>query len=75
MRSILGGNAVLEKLNKRRHRQECTHTFNMSVVSAGLERIICGSCGHLSFRYLAELNGTIDRSRFLREVDRLATAG
>lgn len=66
---------MLGKLTRSRDRQECLHTFNMTVVSAGLERVICEACGHLSFRYLATLSGKVDRSRFEREVDRLATAG
>lgn len=66
---------MLGRLSKNRDRQECLHTANMTVVSAGLERVICEVCGHLSFRCLAELTGKVERSRFLREVDRLATAG
>ena len=66
---------MLGRLSKSRDRQECLHTANVTVVSTGLERVICEGCGHLSFRYLAELTGKIDRSRFVREVDRLATAG
>jgi len=66
---------MLGRLSKSRDRHACLHTANLTVVSAGLERVICEACGHLSFRYLAELTGKIDRSRFLREVDQLATAG
>lgn len=66
---------MLGRLTKNRDRQECLHTTNVIVVSAGLERVICEGCGHLSFRYLAELSGKIDRSRFVRHVDQLATAG
>lgn len=66
---------MLVRLTKNRDRQECLHSANVTVVSAGLERVICEGCGHLSFRYLATLTGKIDRSRFVREVDRLATVG
>ena len=63
---ILGGS---------RARQECLHNVNVTVVSTGWERVICEGCGHLSFRYLAELNANVERSRFVRDVDRLAAAG
>lgn len=66
---------MLDRLNRNRNRQGCLHAASVTVVSAGVERIICEGCGHVSFRYLAELSGKVDRSRFLREVDRLATAG
>lgn len=65
---------MLGRLNKGKDRQACLHAANMTVVSAGMERVICEGCGHLSFRYLAELTGKIDRSRFIRHVDRLAAA-
>jgi hypothetical protein len=66
---------MLGALITSRDRQECLHDEIVIVVSTGLERMICEGCGHLSFRCLAELSGKIDRSRFVREVDRLATAG
>lgn len=58
-----------------RRRQECLHDEIVTVVSTGLERVICEGCGHLSFRYLAELSSEIDRSRFGREVDRAGNSG
>jgi len=71
---------VLDRLTQwmlggSRARQECLHNANVTVVSTGWERVICEGCGHLSFRYLAELDGKVDRSRFVRGVDRLAAAG
>jgi hypothetical protein len=62
-------------LNRNRNTQECLHKANMTVVSSGWERVICERCGHLSFRYLAKLTGKVDRSRFLRNGDRLAATG
>ncbi len=59
-------------LGGSRARPECLHNANVTVVSIGWERVICEGCGHLSFRYLAELDSTVDRSRFVRDVDRLA---
>lgn len=55
-----------------RNKEECLHTVNVTVVSSGWERVICEGCSHLSFRHLAELTGKVDRSRFVRDVDRLA---
>jgi hypothetical protein len=57
-----------------RDHQLCLHDRIVTVISTGLERVICEGCGHLSFRYLAELTTKIDRSRFGREVDRLDAA-
>lgn len=62
-------------LGGSRARQECLHNANVTVVSIGWERVICESCGHLSFRCLAELNSPVDRSRFIHDVDRLAVTG
>lgn len=64
-----------QMLGGSRARQECLHNANVTVVSTGWERVICEGCGHLSFRYLAELNAKVDRSAFVRDVDRLAAAG
>ena len=61
-------------LNRNRETEECLHDEIVTVVCTGLQRVICEGCGHLSFRYLAELTGNIDRSRFGREVDRLVIA-
>lgn len=71
---LMGGMRMLGARNRNRGTHECLHDEIVTVVSSGLERMICEGCGHLSFRYLAELTGKIDRARFGREVDRLATA-
>lgn len=63
---------MLEMLNRARETPECLHHELVTVVSIGMERVICESCGHVSFRYLGELSGNIDRSRFGRQVDRAA---
>lgn len=55
--------------------RKCEHTETLTVTSAGVERTVCESCGHLSFRYLAEHNSEIDREMFARAVEQLdATA-
>lgn len=66
------GDRVLRAVRTIRDRRECFHDEIVTVVSTGLERMICEGCGHLSFRYPAELSGKVERSRFLRQVDRAA---
>lgn len=65
---------MLRRMNRNRGPQECLHDETVTVASAGLQRVICEGCGHLSFRYSVELTGKVDRSRFGRDVDRFATA-
>jgi ribosomal protein L32 len=38
-----------------RRTKRCHHQTTVAVVSAGVERVICSSCGHLSFRYVGHL--------------------
>jgi hypothetical protein len=35
----------------------------MSTISAGLERIVCEGCGHLSFRWHEDVSDLIERER------------
>ncbi|HIE21442.1 MAG TPA: hypothetical protein EYP73_02440 [Acidimicrobiia bacterium] len=35
--------------------KRCRHEMTIAVISAGVERVICHSCGHLSFRYVGHL--------------------
>lgn len=57
-----------------REAPQCLHQEIVTVVTAGLERVICDNCGLLSFRYPAELSGGNDRSHYGRVVDRFAMA-
>jgi len=35
----------------------------MSTIAAGLERVVCETCGHLSFRWHEDVSDYIDRER------------
>jgi hypothetical protein len=49
---------------------ECEHLNIVTVRNSGIERTVCESCGHVSFRGLEGLSGTADRSQFERNVER-----
>jgi hypothetical protein len=51
------------RLHNRRQRR-CTHQQNVSVMSAGFERIVCESCGHVSVRLSIEESPKGDLSGF-----------
>lgn len=57
----------------RRHvrpkRSGCSHPRSISVRSAGLERSVCERCGHMSFVFLEESSGNVDREKFARAID------
>lgn len=48
---------------------ECLHETALSVTAAGVERSICETCGHISVRFLNEMEGPIFRNRFARPAD------
>lgn len=50
--------------------RDCFHPSTLSTTTAGLERIVCESCGHLSVRYLGGLEYPADRRQFARPADR-----
>jgi len=56
----------------RRHRRQakCPHRATVSVQSAGIERVVCESCGHVSVHFLTGLAGEVDRTRFARPVEK-----
>ena len=47
----------------------CAHTKSISVRSAGVERMVCERCGHMSFNFLDESSGKADREQFARAID------
>ncbi len=47
----------------------CSHQNTVTVVSAGLERIICEDCGDVTVRYESMISGDLDRSKFSRDAD------
>jgi hypothetical protein len=47
----------------------CGHLTEMSVVSAGLTRTVCETCGNVRFQYEKGLSGRVERSMFARPAD------
>jgi hypothetical protein len=43
----------------------------VTVISDGLERVICETCGQVTLRYESMISGDIQRSQFSRLADRL----
>lgn len=57
----------------KRNPENCEHSETMAVISAGIERIVCESCGYVSFMFLDTKTDDIDRDAFARSVDELET--
>lgn len=51
-------------------RAECEHPNSVTVRNSGIERTVCETCGHVSFRGSEGLSGTADRRKFERDVER-----
>ncbi|HLF42662.1 MAG TPA: hypothetical protein VJA46_03925 [Acidimicrobiia bacterium] len=49
----------------------CPHTETLTTTTGGLERIVCESCGHLSFQYPEVMSGPVHRRWFARPADRV----
>ncbi len=47
----------------------CTHEHSVSVISEGLEREICESCGNVTIRYESVIEGSVRRGAFSRKAD------
>jgi hypothetical protein len=56
----------------RSRSKNCAHTETITIRAAGTERIVCESCGHVSFKFLAEVSDPEDRAKFRREIDNLS---
>ncbi len=55
-----------------RHRTrpgECHHPSALTICSAGVERSICETCGHISVSFLSEVSGPVTRRHFARPAD------
>lgn len=48
---------------------QCLHETTLAVTAAGVQRAICETCGHISVRFLRELEGPVFRNRFSRPAD------
>lgn len=44
----------------------CAHQQTVSVRAAGIERVVCESCGHMSFSIAGDLVGSPSRDQFER---------
>lgn len=55
---------------RRLSRGPCSHPNSVTVRNSGIERTVCESCGHISFRGLEGLSGKAQRSQFERDVER-----
>ncbi|MGH8915912.1 MAG: hypothetical protein ACRDZM_15535 [Acidimicrobiia bacterium] len=60
----MGGiqNTVGTKLLRQTSRT-CGHAVTLSTIAAGLERVVCEACGHLSFRWHEDLLAYIEREQ------------
>ncbi len=47
----------------------CSHRSTVSVVTGGLQRVICEDCGDLTVKYESMISGDLDRSKFSRRTD------
>lgn len=56
----------------RLQRPGCEHLDTLSVVAAGIERTVCESCGHVSFRFMHDATPDVEiqRSMFARDIER-----
>lgn len=52
----------------------CSHGSTLSVISEGLERVVCETCGLVTTRFESFIDGDVQRSKFSRDADRLAQA-
>jgi hypothetical protein len=50
-------------------RAKCEHPQTISVRTAGIERVVCESCGHVSFSMVDDLIGSPSRDQFERATE------
>jgi len=58
----------------RQTAKDCPHTETLITATAGVERIVCETCGHLSFSFPEVLSGPVHRRWFARPADRVEEA-
>ena len=49
----------------------CSHDSTVTVVTAGLELVVCEGCGDITVRYESAISGDAKRSQFARKADSL----
>jgi len=69
----MGGNMTILGGKSMPGRASCEHSKTVAVISTGIERIVCESCGNVSFMFLDDMTDQIDRDMFARTVDREET--
>lgn len=57
-----------------RKKTDCSHQNTVTVVTGGLERVICEDCGDVTVRDEVVVSKDIDRSMFLRKADTVERA-
>ena len=50
---------------------ECSHDRTVTVITAGLELVVCEGCGDVTVRYESAISGDAKRSQFARRADSL----
>lgn len=45
----------------------CSHENSISVITRGLEHVICEDCGDVIVRYSSAVSGDVKRSQFARQ--------
>jgi len=59
--------------NHRRNPEGCGHAKTVSVIHAGLERMICDTCGQIRIEYRSDaVSADPGRESFARQVERVA---
>ena len=49
----------------------CSHDSTVTVITAGLELVVCEGCGSVTVRYESAISGDARRSQFARKADSL----
>ena len=55
--------------NHRSNPENCSHSGAITVRSTGIERIVCETCGHVSFGFETAANEEFQRDVFARQAD------
>ncbi len=62
-------------VTKRQVAKVCPHSETLTTITAGVERIVCEACGHLSFSFPEALSGPVHRRWFARPADHVEEPG
>lgn len=67
----MGGMNIAVSGKRGRQLAHCPHTETLTTITAGVERSVCESCGHLSFHFPEMISGPVHRNRFARPADQV----